>query len=50
MTVNGFGPTSKHSKTTKQKSKHKHPSQSQESNKGHLAPQSGALPLDHRDN
>ena len=46
--TNVFGQKSKN--TTKPKSKHKNLCQSQKSNPVHLALQSDALPLDHRDN
>jgi len=41
-----FGQKIKHPQKTLQKSKHKNPSQSLESNQGPVAPQSDALPLD----
>jgi len=42
--------TEKNTTTTKQKSKHKNPYQRRELNPRPLAPQSDALPLDHRVN
>jgi len=44
-----FGQKSKNTRTTIQKSKHKNLCQSRDLNPGPLAPQSDALPLDHRD-
>jgi len=48
MTNNGFRAKQIKNTTTKQKSKHKNPCQSRETNMGRQAPKFDALPLDHR--